>query len=327
MAKQVLLYNDIYPYTAAQFLTDLEAAGDGATVRVNCPGGDPYSTYGMIAVAAKSNAKYEVDGQANSCAFFLVASAGPENVECLTASSFVAHRASTWYEKYPDMMTDAMKAELKACNDTLRGIIEDNLPEFETVMKVKLDDLFAMTYPKLDVRINAKQAKKMGLVGQVNPLTPTRKKEVEAYAQRFGIAAFSSTATTTNTKPTVDMEITTLAELKAQYPALYDAAKAEGALEGSTATLATEKRRIAAWQAWEKLAPEATAAGIASGKFPDAADLSEMQAKAFTSGTLEAMKKDNAPIPAPGETVIDPKAKTETNLFMEAANKEMGWTK
>ena len=290
MKKQILLYNNINPDTAANFINELEANKDNELVcRVNCPGGDPYSTYGMIAVADSiPNLKYHADGQANSCAFYLLAKAAIKGTsECLNFTTFIAHRASTWMEKYPDMMTPEIKSQLADINGDLRSIIENNLPEFENVTGVTLDKVFSMEGKKLDVRINAKQAKKMGLVSKVNNINPKLKTEIVAWSNQYGIAAFADNSEINiNSNSNIDtMEITTLSEFKAQYPTIYAEAKAEG--------IELEKNRIAGWEVWRKYDAKAVDLGIASNKEITSREISEFSAKAVAPEYLASLRAGN----------------------------------
>ena len=296
MKKQILLYQAIYPDTAAGFIEKLEASTDGALVRVNCPGGDPYSTYGMIAmVNAMTGIDYCIDGQANSCAAYaVIGNMKAATSECLDVSTMVVHRAASWMESYPAYYTDQVKAELKAVNDNLRKILEDNIDDadFKKVTGKTYDQVFDMN-GRLDVRLNAKQMKKLGIVTKVTPLTTARKKEIVAFAGQYGIAAFAENVDTNiesniNTD-IMEKEIKTLAELKAAYPALV----LEAETAAITGAMTSEKERIAAWQQFAKIDAEAVTKGIEGGKAPSMIDISSFAAKALSPEVLEKMRKDN----------------------------------
>lgn len=324
MKKQILLYTTIYPDTAAAFISSLSALGsDGAVVRVNCPGGDPFSMYGMIAMSASTaGLDYAIDGQANSCAAYMaIANMGRGGSECLNVSTMVVHRAASWMEKYPEYYTDDVKAQLKAVNDNLRKILKDNIDEddFKAVTTHTYDEVFDMS-KRLDVRINSRQMKKLGIVTKVNALTAPRKKEILALANQYGIAAFSSdvdTNITTQTTQTTtfnneNMEpITTLAQLRAQYPLLVTEAETNAA----TTALANEKIRIAAWTPWAKADPAAVELGIKGNALPSPADVSNFQVKMLSPDFLARMKESNVDVqtePAAGAN------KTEADLKVDA---------
>lgn len=307
---------------------ELEANKDnGPVVRVNSQGGDPFSTFGMIAKACEVGACYQVDGQANSSAFYLVANAGSDNVECLNVSTFKVHRAASYMEKYPTEYPGVID-QVKAVNVHLRAIIEKNLPDFEKVTGVTLDAVFSMEggYDKrVDVSINAKQALKMGLVGKVNSLTAKKKKEINAFAEQYHIAAFSNEPNISAENNDNDMEpITTLAQLKAQFPGIYAEAKGEGITEGRTAGIAYERKRISTWNKYRGVDAKVVDAGIEAGTEVDMDIMAEMQIKMAAPEYMEAMKKQNKVVKI-GEA--DTEAKTEDQIkaesMMAAADKEL----
>ena len=321
MEKLILLYRAIYPDTAAQFITELDAnRANDVRVRVNCPGGDPYSTYGMIAMAnSMDNVCYDVDGQASSCAFYLLAGS-PNKAQntCLTVSSMVAHRAASWMEKYPELYTDAVKAELEACNGNLRAIVEKGIgaDNFKRVTGKSLDDMFDMT-KRLDVRITGKQAEKLGIVGKVHALSAKRKTEIESYANQYHIAAFAE-GVSTNIESSNDtvMEIKTLAELRAAYPTLV--AEAENA--AVVTAVANEKVRIESWSVFSLIDAEAVTAGIASGKTITEADRSKFAIKAMSPEILAKMRAGNQDVTTPGTGTA---TKSDNDLKLEAFMKEV----
>jgi ATP-dependent protease ClpP protease subunit len=318
MAKQILLYNSIYSSSAADFMGQLDMVGNkDCTIRVNCPGGDPYSTYGMIAkVTAMDNCRLSVDGMANSCAAYMVAAkASSKTTECLAVSTFVFHRAATWMEKYVDMMTPEVKAELENINAVLRGIIEDSCgaAAWQAVTGVSLDDMFSMDARK-DVRINAEQAKRLGFVAKINPLTETRKTEIMALSNQYGIAAFAgpveATTTSTSQNTPVMAEIKTLAELEKQSPELHAEAMKAGA--------ESERQRIRGWNAWAHVDAEAVKKGIESGERISPEDVSEFSAKACAPEFLEALKKGNVTVQT-DKTGTEGNQPTEADMFQANA--------
>ena len=323
MRKQILLYRAIYPDTAAQFITELsDNRACDLTVLVNCPGGDPYSTYGMIAVANKmDNVCYEVHGQASSCAAYMLAGS-PNKAEntCLDVSVMVFHRAASWMEKYPDLYTDAVKAELEAVNANLRDVLEKGIggDNFKRITGTSFDDMFAMD-KRLDVRVSAKMAKKMGIVGKIVPISSKIKAEIEARASEYHIAAFAEGTNLANINSQSNddvMEITTLAALKAAYPVLVT--EAENA--AAATALANEKIRVEAWSAWNHVDAEAVKAGIASDKLPTPADVSNFQVKACSPDILAKMKEGNKQVTTDPGGASKSAKQLELDAFMAEVN-------
>ena len=320
MKKPILLYSAIYPDTAAKFIGDLDACGDSdVRVLVNCPGGDPYSTYGMIAMAnERDNLSYDVHGQASSCAAYMVAgSPNKADNTCLNVSAFIFHRAASWMEGNATYFTDAVKAELEEVNKNLRGILEKGIgaDNFKKITGTSLDEMFDMS-KRIDVRVNAKQAVKLGIIGKIVSLSSKMKAEIESNATKYHIAAFAEGTTFTNIESSNDTvmeykEIKTLAELEAAYPTLV----AEMKKTTTTEAIANEKMRIESWSAWALVDPEAVAKGIAGDKFPTPADTSKFQVKMASPDVLKRMIAGNANVttpPAPAGT----EAKAKIDAFM-----------
>ena len=240
--KEILLYNAIYDYSAEGFINTLEAnKGNDIQVRMNCPGGNVLSAYGMIAKFTEHTAgkKVKVDGAAKSMGAYFCAAA--DEVECLNVSEFLLHRAAypSWIESDKNYFTDEMKQSLANTNQHLRGVLEAKVPaaKFKQVTGVSYDDMFSLDN-RLDVSFNAEQAQKMGLVTRIVPLTGKIKQEVEGLAAMNGIAAFCGPvavvepeAADNNNNKDKNRKTMTIAELNANHADLVkqiqDAAKAE----------------------------------------------------------------------------------------------------
>jgi ATP-dependent protease ClpP protease subunit len=125
--KEIVLYTSINNYSAEDYITRLEAfKNNDISVRMNCPGGDVYAAYGMIAKFSehKKGKEIKVDGYAASCGFFMCCAA--DNVECLDVSEFIAHRAAlpAYVENNKDAFTPELKAHVNMINSQLRAIVE-----------------------------------------------------------------------------------------------------------------------------------------------------------------------------------------------------------
>lgn len=165
--KQILLYNPIFSFVAEEFINAINDSGDeDLTIRVNSPGGSVFAGWGMAAaMQEKKNITVKVDGVAASMAFYILLFA--DKVEALDVSKFMIHRADGNAE------TDEEKALLKSVNDTLKAKMSEKIDAqaFLDVTGTSIDDMFDAEERK-DVWINAKQAKKIGLVSKINRLTP-----------------------------------------------------------------------------------------------------------------------------------------------------------
>lgn len=325
MAKEILLYSPIYSFTAADYIEQLEANKDmDITVRMNCPGGDVYAAYGMIAKFAEHNKgkQIKVDGQAKSGGFFMCCYA--EDVECLDVSDFLAHRAAlpSYIEDNKDYFTDEMKAMLTRINTSLRAGIESKISakKFKNVTGVSLDDMFSLDN-RIDVSITAEQALKMGLVKKVIPLTTEKKDEINALSIINGVAAFSNEPKINNEEKTNTMEIKTLAEFKIAYPGIY----AEAHTEGVKAGQGKEKIRVESWLAWSEIDPVAVAKGIEDGSEVDQKVNSQMTVKAVAKAQLiKAEAENTAAIPTADVVATQTEAEKEIAANTARVLKTMG---
>lgn len=330
--KEILLYSAIYGWTAEDFINRLEAnSGNAITVRMNCPGGDVLAGYGMFAKfnEHKQEKKVKVDGAAKSMGAYFCAAAS--EVECLTVTEFLLHRAAypSWLENDKAMFTDAMKASLATTNNHLRTVLEAkvNADLFKKVTGVSMDDMFSLD-SRIDVVFNAEKALKMGLVSKVVPLTTAKKKEVQALAAEYGVAAFASEVTTEDEAPEANDNDNhkkpnkmTLAEIREKYPQAYADIVAEG--------VKAERIRVNSILAWHKVDPQGVLAMIKEGKEMTADVTQEMTVKAIGMTNLAAAQADGAPEVVPGEKPKEG-AKTaqqiEDEKGFDAVNKMLGIT-
>lgn len=109
-------------------------------------------------------------------------------------------------------------------------------------------------------------------------------------------------------------KIMDLATLKAEHPAVYQAAKDEGV----TAGVKQERDRVEAWAVFNEVNPEKVKAGIESGEPMTAKDTAEMSLQIAKGGVVAETKKDNP------EEVNTPEAKeTEEEVKAKAQKAEM----
>jgi len=105
-----------------------------------------------------------------------------------------------------------------------------------------------------------------------------------------------------------------LAKLKAEHPAVYQAAKTEGINQGTT----QERERVEAWAVYNEVNPEKVKAGIESGKPMSAKDMAEMNLQIAKGGQVEAIEKEN-----PEGTAKPVEAKTEAEIKAAKQKEEM----
>jgi len=185
MKNLILLYFQIWDFIAQEFIGKLnEFEGEDATIRINSPGGNVFAGWGMIAAIQEFTGKLtvKVDGVAASMAAYIVLFC--ENVECVDVSRFMLHPARGYVETDEDQaFLDGVNADLKA-----KMKLKFNAELFESVTKHTIDAMFK---DNLDIWLNAKQAKKLGMVKKVNRLDPV---EQQAFTRLVACGSFAEEA-------------------------------------------------------------------------------------------------------------------------------------
>ena len=228
MNNEVLIYGAINVYSAEEFINSVNnIEGDSLVVRMDTDGGDPQATYGMVAKfnEFKGEKLLKVDGRANSSGFFFVAMV--DNVEALDVSQFIVHRAaySEKVEKSP-LFEGEVKANLKIINDSLMNSFSAkiNVPLFEEMKGVTIAEIFSMD-ARIDVKLSAEEAVKIGLIKKYNKLTAEMTASIDK--KRFEIEA-NYKPKSVNKSVQIKVENMTKEEFKAANPDGYKSIVEEG---------------------------------------------------------------------------------------------------
>ena len=301
--REILIYGDIYSWTASEFINSVNALeSDGELiVRVNTDGGDPEFGFGMSAKYAEfeGSKKVKVDGKANSTGLFFICTA--KHVEALDASTFILHRASygEWIESNPDYFTEARKARLTAINDSLKKLFEAkvDVKAFEKLKGVKVKDVFSMDQ-RMDVVLTAKEAKKIGLISKITPLNSDLKASIESnfqIAAKFGlnnegIGIIDKDVLKPIAAKTQKKDKMTVEEFKTQHPEAYAATFKAGKDAGIT----EENDRVGAWAAFMEVDAKAVSAGIKSGDKLSQTAMADFSMKMASAAITANVEKDNA---------------------------------
>lgn len=228
MAKPLLLYSGIWDYTAERLvnlMTDVPENED-LEIYMNSTGGSVFAGWAIIgAMNKRSGKKYIlVAGMAASMAAFMLLFA--DKREGLNSSQYLLHRADGYVESEEDQKW------LDNINKDLRKQMEMrmNMEVFNEVTGVTMDEIFDPK-KRINVLLDASQAKKIGLIDKVIKLEP---KEAKAFNEQFvAFADFSDPTQGTDpqrSEPTKPIESNinpkkvvkmTLAELQAAHPELY----------------------------------------------------------------------------------------------------------
>lgn len=295
---EVLLYGEVYSSTAADFIRQVGELTDTdeLVVRVNSDGGDPQYGFGMSAKYAEFKGKksVKVDGRANSTGLFFICTT--KDVEALDASLFTIHRAAypSWVESSEEYFTESMRATLESVNKSLRDSFESkvDVEKFEKMKGVKVEDIFSMD-SRIDVVLTAQEAKKIGLVSKLTPLTSDLnakiKSNIQSFSQniaaRFDVGASNEVI---NVKP--NNKIMNLETLKAEHPALFAQVLALGAENGVKA----ERDRVGAWTAFNDVDSKAVTDGIKSGENISQTAMAEFSIKMHAKVTTAKVEADAA---------------------------------
>ena len=287
---EILIYGGIYDYTAELFFEKVnEAEGEDLTVRVNCFGGDVFASYGMIAKMQEYEGKIDmkVDGLAASMAAFMTLFA--ENVECLDVTNFMFHRADMRYASEDE------KEWLKKVNAMLRQKMEAKIDKakWKEVTGVSMSQLFD-SEQRIDVTIDAKQAKKLGIVSKITKLEPKQAKAIKAnyernvsseQIERFKLFEPIAAMAQVEESPIIEKSKTNktmnIEQLKADHPEVYAAAVKDGVDQ--------ERDRAGAFLAFVDVDAKSVVEGIKSGEKLSQTSMAELSRKALQANVVNGV--------------------------------------
>lgn len=304
MVKEILLYESIYSYSAERFISLMDKAIESdIVVRVNCPGGDPLSAFGMLSKMKehKKNVTLKVDGAAYSMAAFMACYA--DNVECLDVSEFMFHRAS--YGRMGELEMSASEIDnLNRTNKYLREALEAkvDVAKFEEITKTTMDQLFSLD-SRIDVYLDSKEAKEIGLVDNIISIQPN---EMAAFNSKYFQMAAEQIKPVKKQEKTIKMNKETL---KSEHPELFASIQKEA--------ITAEQDRAGAWLAFAEADLEAVKAGIESGSNITQKMTAEMTIKLISAEKVKGFQADSS---KELDTDTPPSEKDEETKKMEALN-------
>lgn len=316
MPTEILLYANINDDSATKFVTELEAAAsDDIKVRVNSNGGEVNCAWALVSKLTEHPLKKEVvvDGKALSSACFFLLYA--DEVTCKDVSQFMFHRAAypDFIEENPTLFSDTMRSTLSGMNAKLKAAFDaridavalqaimDKKPELKGA---KVKDIFSMD-KRIEIRLNALEAKKIGLVKTIVNITPKAQEEIDKiYAEASAVYAGLPVAKEVE-KPK-EKTIMDLATLKTEHPAVYAAAFSAGEAAG----IKKEKDRVGSWAPFISIDAKAALDGIKGDEVVSATAISEFTVKSFSSKSLQEIEA-TAVDPAKVKTTEAEAGKTE----------------
>lgn len=343
MAKDILLFGYIGEYNAMFFFDQINEAMETNSeevldLRVSTDGGSPDFMMSIVEKVQELADKMTFKGgsKLHSAGFFAMCYLPKDRVSCMDTAQAVVHRAAypSWIEGDTSFKGSVNETLMINANKNLEKAFRAsvNIEVFEALPQMKeknytTKDIFSID-SRVEVVLTAKDLKAIGLVGKINKITPTKTIEAKIAAfnqcktlDEFKLAA-QAISTDKNEKPEPQItKIMTLAELRAAHPELCAQIKAEGVAEGKTAGVTAEKERVAAWEAWREVDPEAVSKAVVEGKEIKMSDISALSAKAASPARLQKLNADAAAAVASGETPVLDTTKTPAQL---AAEKKLG---
>lgn len=316
MKKEILLYSQIYDFTSELFVTQVDAVEEGPlTIRVNCPGGNVFAAWGMVAKCLERSElpKIKVDGIAASMAALFVAFF--DDVECLDVSRIMIHRADGYVATAEEQeVLNSINRDMKA--KLVKKIDAKKLKELKGVT---LDQIFAED-TRIDLWLTAKEAKEIGLVKKIVTMKPREIQAVQDTWAKIAAVLEAESASTSPEPPVKPTPVTnpkndnkmTIEKLKAEHPEVH-AAVAKAAIDG-------ERDRVGAWMAFAAVDPERVAKGIKDGETLSQTAMSELTLKAVSKNGIANLAADSTP---PVETGEADKPGTEAQKKTAAFEKEV----
>jgi hypothetical protein len=177
--------------------------------------------------------------------------------------------------------------------------LEEANEALKKIKGVDLKTIFNSTERK-DYWFTAEQMEKIGLIDKVNKLEPAIKAEINSLfmaSLSFNDSYIVENEIENKNKTT---NIMTKAEFQAQNPELYAQIIGEG--------VSSERARVNAWLAFNKVNSEKAIAGVVEGKHCDAVVIAEFAAESMINGRKDDHKKDN------NGKVETPEAKTPEQI-------------
>lgn len=315
--NEIPIYTPIYSWMGEYIVREINKFEDAEelTIRLNTVGGEVLTGYAILSRLSDRKGKTNifVDGMAYSMGAYMTLYAN--NVICSENARFMFHKAA-YRSGYQPSEEEAQN--LKDTNNTFKKKMQarlKNTPEAKELIKQVFEPDM-----RRDIYVDAKTAKKIGLVDEIRKLDSRVEAFMDEQAQlvahygkneqianEFEKITFqvetkqpeSSKNVNINAK-TKTMELT-LEKLKAENPALYNEIFAKGEQSG----VDKERDRVGSYLAFNDVAPEKVKEGIQSGNAMTETQRSEF-ALAMYAHKEEA--KEGEEVPPTSKTPPPPKA-------------------
>ncbi len=312
MAKEIYLYSGLYNSSAMELMQAVtEMIGKDCTILENCYGGDVFATMGIQAKFKEhGNVTVKVMGAAFSGGFNILMYA--KKVIALSTARFLIHRADG-YASTPEekALLDSMNVDLKA---QMSKRVDDS--KLIAMKGVSMDALFNPE-TRIDLFLTAQEMKELNMVDEIEVLSPM---EMKAHEELMFRVAANYTEPKKIENPT-NIVMTTLAELKEKFPALYALAVADG--------VKAEKDRVGAVLVFAHLDMEGAKKIIASGEPMTATQMAEFSLKQLSPEALKKIEVDAAGKVITEEIAVTKEAlaKKEVDVYEASVRASLGLDK
>jgi ATP-dependent protease ClpP protease subunit len=313
MAKDILIYGRINSETAKGFFDAVDATttdeNSEVVIRIATDGGEPEYGWGISAkISELKNKKIKVDGKAYSYGVFALCYAKKEDIDSLDVAQYMVHRAAyaDWFES-SDWFTEELKENLKNINTNFEKAFRNRIDvaAFENLPQVKekgitIKDIFSMD-SRIDVFFTAQDAKKIGLIGSITKITPSKQTEINTLLEKIqagvNINQFEKEVVLTENQNPTDM---TIEKLKTDFPTIYSSIFELGVTAGKK----VEKDRVGSCLVFLDVDKKEVLAAIEKGDPLTETQKSEFALKAANPKKLAEIEKESP------ETVITSEAPT-----------------
>jgi ATP-dependent protease ClpP protease subunit len=337
MAKEILLYGDIYDYSAERFINAMNEinANEELTLRINSNGGEPNAMAGMIDKFKSHTGvkKIKIDGKAFSSAFFFALYTDSANIEASDLSRALVHRAAypEWVESNPKYMTAEMWSFLDATNKNLRTALEArvNPEDFKKVTGKTIDEVFS-NESRIDVFLSASQMKKLGLISKINKLTPSKMQAIEAsfydvaanyngvQVQEVETEEITPTQASNQANQGINLNTKnrkmTADQLRAEHPDIYASIHASGVNQ--------ERERVKAILVYHSVDAQKSVELVNAGSELTPSEREAFNLKAIQAKEVTAIESASAPVVVTAPVEATSEANAELSAF-EAKFKQL----
>lgn len=233
----VQLYSELTRESVASLMNyvDWYAGSDSVQFDICCSGGEVLASWGLVAKINAAKAKgslivANIHGDCESMATVLLPFFDVVTALELNSKNIMIHRASYSDDYEPN---ENEQAEVEAINRDIYNALASkiDLTRFKEVAGYELSDLFDKSNKRVECYLTAKEAKYIGLVDKIIPLTTETRKTnalaIAACADNKKPTVTAAKADNINNKKVMDIQ-----KLKTEHPDLYKEVFESGKVEG-----------------------------------------------------------------------------------------------